>query len=253
MIRIAVTAMALAMPLLLFLVAGVLDLGMLFWDKHVLTNAAREGARAAAKAVDIGTAVTAELSQSQVRAVVQNDVDQYALKNLNGSALVLDNSMFNYTWTTTGSGTVLTVNLNQIPCQLLLIPNIKTLFESIPPYWAPMKKMLVLRVGDAENDEEFNKKISPLFHVDSIRAPLLIGQGKNDPRVNIRESDQIVEAMRAKNLFVKYIVYTDEGHGFARPENNLDFAGYVDEFLAKYLGGRFEPYQQVKGSSGEEH
>jgi len=131
--------------------------------------------------------------------------------------------------------------------------NIKTLFQSIPPYWAPMKKMLVLRVGDAENDEEFNKKISPLFHVDSIRAPLLIGQGKNDPRVNIRESDQIVEAMRAKNLFVKYIVYTDEGHGFARPENNLDFAGHVDEFLAKYLGGRFEPYQPVKGSSGEEH
>ncbi len=120
--------LALAMPLLLFLVAGVLDLGMLFWEKHVLTNAAREGARAAAKAVDIGTAVKAELSQSQVRAVVQNYVDQYALKNLNGSALVLDSSMFNYTWTTTGSGTVLTVNLNQIPCQLLLIPGIKTLF-----------------------------------------------------------------------------------------------------------------------------
>ncbi len=131
--------------------------------------------------------------------------------------------------------------------------NIKTLFQSIPPYWAPMKKMLQMRVGDAEKDEAFNQKISPLFHVDAIRAPLLIGQGKNDPRVNIRESDQIVEAMRGKKLFVRYIVYTDEGHGFARPENSLDFAGYVDEFLAKYLGGRYEPYQKVKGSSGEEH
>jgi Flp pilus assembly protein TadG len=120
--------LALAMPLLLFLVAGVLDLGMLFWEKHVITNAAREGARAAAKAVDIGTAVKAELSQSQVQAVVQNYVDQYALKNLDGSALVLDSNKFTYTWATTGSGTVLTVNLNQIPCQLLLIPGIKTLF-----------------------------------------------------------------------------------------------------------------------------
>jgi dipeptidyl aminopeptidase/acylaminoacyl peptidase len=131
--------------------------------------------------------------------------------------------------------------------------HIKTLLQSIPPYWAPMKKMFMLRVGDVEKDEAFDKKISPIFHVDSIRAPLIIGQGKNDARVNIRESDQIVEAIRARNLPVKYIVYADEGHGFARPENNLDFMGHVDEFLAKYLGGRFEPYQKVKGSSGEEH
>ena len=130
--------------------------------------------------------------------------------------------------------------------------NIKTLLQSIPPYWAPLKKMFMLRVGDVEKDEVFNQTISPLFHIDAIRAPLLIGQGKNDPRVNIRESDQIVEAMRGRKLPVKYIVYTDEGHGFARPENNLDFTGYVDEFLAKYLGGRFEPYQMVKGANGEE-
>jgi dipeptidyl aminopeptidase/acylaminoacyl peptidase len=131
--------------------------------------------------------------------------------------------------------------------------HIKTLLQSIPPYWAPMKKMFQLRVGDVEKDDVFDQKISPLFHVDAIRAPLLIGQGKNDPRVNIRESDQIVEAVRARKLPVKYIVYSDEGHGFARPENNLDFTGYVDEFLAKYLGGRFEPYKQVKGAAGEEH
>ena len=93
--------------------------------------------------------------------------------------------------------------------------NIKTLLESIPPYWAPMKKMFELRVGDATNDEALNRKISPLFHVDNIKVPLLIAQGANDPRVNIREADQIVEAMRKKNLPVEYVVYTDEGHGFA--------------------------------------
>jgi len=129
--------------------------------------------------------------------------------------------------------------------------NIKTLFQAIPPYWAPLVTMFKKSVGDVLADDQFNKKISPLFHVDKITAPLLIGQGQNDPRVNIRESDQIVKAMREKNLPVKYIVYTDEGHGFARPENQLDFYGYVDEFLGKYLGGRVEPHQEIKGASGE--
>jgi dipeptidyl aminopeptidase/acylaminoacyl peptidase len=129
--------------------------------------------------------------------------------------------------------------------------NIKTLFQSIPPYWKPAVTMFKKRVGDVLADDQFNKSISPLFHVDKIKAPLLIGQGQNDPRVNIRESDQIVKAMRDKNLPVKYIVYTDEGHGFARPGNQLDFYGYVDEFLGKYLGGRVEPHKKVKGSSGE--
>ena len=85
--------------------------------------------------------------------------------------------------------------------------------------------------------------------MDAIKRPLLIGQGQNDPRVNVRESDQIVAAMRAKNLPVEYVVYTDEGHGFARPENRLDFYGRVEPFLAKYLGGRAQPFEEVKGSS----
>jgi dipeptidyl aminopeptidase/acylaminoacyl peptidase len=129
--------------------------------------------------------------------------------------------------------------------------NIKTLFQAIPPYWAPMKTMFVKRVGDVLNDDSWNEKISPLFHVDKIRVPLLIGQGKNDPRVNIKESDQIVDEMRKRNLSVKYIVYTDEGHGFARPENRLDFYGYVDEFLGKHLGGRVESHKKVSGTSSE--
>ncbi len=113
-----------------------------------------------------------------------------------------------------------------------------------------MKKRMLLQVGDVENDEAFNKKISPLFHAANIRVPLIVAQGANDPRVNIREADQIVEAMRAKNLPVTYVVYTDEGHGFARPDNRLDFYGRVDEFLAKYLGGRAEPWQEDQGLVG---
>ena len=113
--------MALAMPVLLFLIAGVIDLGMLFWEKQVITNASREGARVAAKAVD-------PMSSTQVQLVVQNYLDKYALKNLDGSPLVLNSTTFSYTSTPSATGPVLTVSLNQIPCKLMLIPNIKTLF-----------------------------------------------------------------------------------------------------------------------------
>jgi len=94
------------------------------------------------------------------------------------------------------------------------------------------------REGDADHDENWNRKISPLYHVDAIRAPLLIGQGKNDPRVTIMNTDVMVAALRKAKHEVAYVVYSDEGHGFARPENQLDFYGRVEEFLAKHLGGR---------------
>jgi dipeptidyl aminopeptidase/acylaminoacyl peptidase len=147
------------------------------------------------------------------------------------------------------AGLVFTPDLYACGVDIVGPSNIKTLFASIPPYWAPLKKMFTLRVGDAENDEAINKKISPLFHVDKVKVPLIIAQGANDPRVNIKESDQMVEAMRAKGLPVTYVVYTDEGHGFARPDNRLDFYGRVDEFLAKHLGGRMEAWQEIKGAS----
>jgi len=129
--------------------------------------------------------------------------------------------------------------------------NTATSLKVMPSYWAPVKKRWVLRMGDAEHDDALNRKISPLFHVDKIRAPLLIGHGLNDPRVNIDESEQIVNAMRAKKLPVTFIVYPDEGHGFNRPENNLDFNGRVEEFLAAHLGGRKEPWTKVPGSTAE--
>ena len=94
-------------------------------------------------------------------------------------------------------------------------------------------------------------KVSPLYHVDDIRSPLLIGQGQNDPRVTIANVDAMVAALRKEKRDVIYVVYPDEGHGFARPENNLDFYGRVDEFLAKYLGGRSEPWEKVVGATAE--
>jgi dipeptidyl aminopeptidase/acylaminoacyl peptidase len=129
--------------------------------------------------------------------------------------------------------------------------NIQTLFASIPPYWAPMKKQLVKRVGDVENDAELNRRISPLFHAEQIQAPLMVLQGANDPRVKIAEADQIVNAMRDKDLPVTYIVFPDEGHGFARPENRLDANARIEQFLAEQLGGRAEPLTPIEGSSAE--
>lgn len=149
------------------------------------------------------------------------------------------------------AGLAFTPDLYRCGVDIVGPSNIKTLLESIPPYWAPLKKMFELRVGDVENDQAVNEKISPLFHVDKVKAPLLIAQGANDPRVNIRESNQMVAAMRASELEVGYIVYPDEGHGFARPENRLDFYGRSEEFLARHMGGRLESTTEIEGTTAE--
>jgi dipeptidyl aminopeptidase/acylaminoacyl peptidase len=116
--------------------------------------------------------------------------------------------------------------------------NLNTLLKTIPPYWSTLVATFHKRMGDSE---QILKQQSPLFKADQIKAPLLIGQGANDPRVNKAESDQIVAAMRKNNKPVQYYVFPDEGHGFARPTNNMAFNAATEEFLAKYLGGRFEP------------
>jgi dipeptidyl aminopeptidase/acylaminoacyl peptidase len=131
--------------------------------------------------------------------------------------------------------------------------NIVSLLKTIPPYWGPMKAMFAKRVGDLEKEEEFLKSRSPLFRVDKIKAPLLIGQGANDPRVKQAESDQIVAALRKAGKTVEYVIYADEGHGFARPENRLHFFALAEQFLAKHLDGRCEPVGDIKGHSGEIH
>lgn len=128
--------------------------------------------------------------------------------------------------------------------------NLVTLMKSIPPYWAPLLANMYHRVGNLETEEEFLKSRSPLFFVDQIQKPLLIGQGANDPRVKQAESEQIVEAMKQAGKPVEYALYTDEGHGFARPENRLHFFAIAEEFLAKYLDGRSEPVGEIVGHSG---
>jgi hypothetical protein len=120
--------MALILPLFLFIMGGIIDLGFLYWEKQIITNASREGARAAAKAIDTGTAVTAQMSQGQVRQVVQNYLNQFSLKNLDGSPLVLNSGNFSYTWINTGSGLALDVSLSQIPYKMMLLPNFSTFF-----------------------------------------------------------------------------------------------------------------------------
>jgi dipeptidyl aminopeptidase/acylaminoacyl peptidase len=118
--------------------------------------------------------------------------------------------------------------------------NILTLIASIPPYWAPLLNVFHHRVGDPATDSVRLTEQSPLFSASKIRIPLLIGQGHNDPRVKQAESEQIVAALKANEQYVEYVVYPDEGHGFARPENRLDFYGKSEKFLNKYLGGRTE-------------
>jgi len=121
--------------------------------------------------------------------------------------------------------------------------NLITLLETIPPYWRPTLELFTTRVGDPRTEEgrALLMAHSPLTHVDRIVRPLLIAQGANDPRVKKAESDQIVAAMQARGIPVTYVLYPDEGHGFARPENNLSFAAVTEAFLAGCLGGRAEP------------
>jgi dipeptidyl aminopeptidase/acylaminoacyl peptidase len=121
--------------------------------------------------------------------------------------------------------------------------NLETLLNTIPPYWEPGIAMFTTRVGDHRTAEgrRFLESRSPLTFVDRIRRPLLIGQGANDPRVKQSEADQIVAAMQRRGIPVTYVLYPDEGHGFARPENRLSFNAVVEAFLSRHLGGRVEP------------
>lgn len=127
-----------------------------------------------------------------------------------------------------------------------------TLMENIPEYWYPFLPQLTTRVGDPSTEEGRAAllKRSPLTYADRITKPLLIGQGANDPRVKQVESDQIVKAMQANDIPVTYVLYPDEGHGFARPENNLSFFAVAEAFLATHLGGRYQPFgNDLDGSS----
>jgi len=115
-----------------------------------------------------------------------------------------------------------------------------TVIKSFMPYMVNLRKQFYLRVGDPEKDVDFLKSGSPLFKVDNIKIPVLIGHGANDVRVTQAESEQIVDAMKAKGLPYEYVLFSDEGHGFIKPENRLKFYAIAEKFLAKHLGGRCE-------------
>lgn len=137
----------------------------------------------------------------------------------------------------------LTVTPDVFTCGVDMVgpSNLITFQETIPPYWKPIESVLWDRVGHPVKDAEFLKSRSPLFQVEKITKPLLIAQGANDPRVKKSESLQIVEAMKKAGKTVEYVEYADEGHGFAKPENRLDFYARAERFLAQHLKGRAEP------------
>jgi dipeptidyl aminopeptidase/acylaminoacyl peptidase len=116
--------------------------------------------------------------------------------------------------------------------------SLRTFIEAIPPYWETMRKTLAERIGE---DPTFLDSQSPLSRAAAIRSPLFMAQGANDPRVKQQESDQIVEALRSKGTPVTYVVFENEGHGFADPANNKRFIASAEKFLADALGGRCEP------------
>ena len=132
--------------------------------------------------------------------------------------------------------------------------NLETLLETIPPYWAPMVKTFHERMGNPNTEEGLAllKAASPLYKADQITKPLLIAQGANDPRVKQSESDQIVGAMKEAGIPVTYVLYPDEGHGFARPENSISFFAIAENFLAENLDGRAEALGDVVSASTAE-
>jgi dipeptidyl aminopeptidase/acylaminoacyl peptidase len=138
------------------------------------------------------------------------------------------------------AGATFTPDLFRCAVDIVGPSNLKTLIETIPPYWAPMVAQFHRRVGDPAVDADFLWSRSPLSRVSSIRIPLLIAQGANDPRVKQAESEQIVAALREAGIDHEYLLFPDEGHGFAKPENRLRFYAAAERFLARHLGGRVE-------------
>jgi dipeptidyl aminopeptidase/acylaminoacyl peptidase len=139
----------------------------------------------------------------------------------------------------------LTMTPDKFACGVDIVgpSNLFTLLGTIPAYWESFKQQFYQRMGNPTTEEgrALLQAASPLTYVDRIKRPLLIGQGANDPRVNKAESDQIVKAMKAKNIPVTYVLFPDEGHGFARPTNNIAFNAVAENFLKPCLGGRAEP------------
>ena len=140
------------------------------------------------------------------------------------------------------AGVTYTPDLYSAAVAIVAPSNLETLLQSIPPYWESIRTIFYKRMGDPNTAEGLAqmKRQSPLYSADKIKTPLFVVQGANDPRVNKREADQIVVALRDRNYPVEYMVAPDEGHGFARPVNNMAMVAVAEKFLAKHLGGRYQ-------------
>jgi len=141
------------------------------------------------------------------------------------------------------AGAAFTPDLFRCAVDIVGPSNLFTLLASIPPYWETLRADFERRIGNPRTEEALLREASPLFSADKIRIPLLIGQGANDPRVKTAESEQIVAAIEKNGGRATYVLYPDEGHGFARPPNRNDFNARAELFLAGCLGGRAEPFE----------
>ena len=130
--------------------------------------------------------------------------------------------------------------------------NLETLMQTIPPYWESIRSVFHRAIGDPETEEGLAllQERSPLHRADHITKPLLIGQGANDPRVKQSESDQIAEALKRSEIPFTYVLFPDEGHGFARPQNRMAFYAVMESFLGACLGGDTQDFENAfEGSS----
>jgi dipeptidyl aminopeptidase/acylaminoacyl peptidase len=133
------------------------------------------------------------------------------------------------------AGVTFTPDLYACGVDYVGVANLFTFMKTIPPYWKPTLERFYQMVGNPEVDIELLRSASPVFHVDQIKAPLFVAQGAQDPRVNINESNQIVDALRKRGVSVEYMVKENEGHGFHNEENRFDFYSAMEEFLKKNL------------------
>jgi dipeptidyl aminopeptidase/acylaminoacyl peptidase len=133
------------------------------------------------------------------------------------------------------AGVAFTPDLYAAAVDYVGVSNLFTFMKTIPPYWKPMLEMMYEMVGNPVKDSLLMREASPVFYASAIKTPLFVAQGANDPRVNINESNQMVEALKSRGIPVEYMVKQNEGHGFYNQENQFDFYKSMEKFLARYL------------------
>jgi dipeptidyl aminopeptidase/acylaminoacyl peptidase len=179
-----------------------------------------------------------ESSFKQWGLTMQNDITDGVYWLINEGIADKDNIAIygaSYGGYATLQGLVVTPTLYAAGVDYVGVSNLFTFMNTIPPYWKPMLDMMYEMVGNPVNDSVQLEATSPALNANRIMAPLFVAQGKNDPRVNIAESDQIVEALRKRGVDVEYMVKDNEGHGFHNEENRFDFYRSMEKFLSKHL------------------